>query len=395
MRMLVASRGTGVNVPVIAACAGLVAGLSFLASPDAHAASPDASAASTPVPPVSAPVGLSPPATAPSQPDGFTAYVGQTSCDPVAKPGVAAFRDAVVARYPATEDWGISRSCEGSGTSEHLEGRAWDWHADARNPAQYAAAADLLNWLLATGPDGKPAYNARRVGLEYVMYNRAIYGLYRAGDGWRAITNGDNHIDHVHFSFSWEGAYKRTSFWTGRVAAIDYGPCRIYTGQPAPIYSSRARAAGPCPATAAVPAGMARGALLWIGSAGSEVAALQQRLGVSPATGSFGFSTQQAVISYQQSVGLPVTGVYDAATRTAVQGGAIVAPGPVLRLGSRGREVKAVQRALRVKPVTGVFGPQTKKAVKRFQRRNHLPASGMVDSATRQLLYSRGVLTRP
>ena len=388
MRMLVASTRIGTRLPVIAACAGFVAGLSLLASPDARAAS-------TPVPPVSAPVGLSAPAAAPSQPDGFTAYVAQTSCDPVAKPGVAAFRDAVVARYPATEDWGISRSCDGSGISEHLEGRAWDWHADARVPAQYAAATDLLNWLLAAGPDGKPAYNARRVGLEYVMYNRAIYGLYRAGDGWRAITSGDNHIDHVHFSFSWEGAYKRTSFWTGRAVAVDYGPCRPYVGQPAPIYSSRVKTARACPPAAAVPAGMARGALLWIGSTGSEVTALQQRLGVSPATGSFGFATQQAVINYQRSAGLAVTGAYDAATRTALQGGAVVAPGPVLRLGSRGREVKAVQRALGVRPVNGIFGPRTKKAVKWFQRRNHLPATGMVDRATRQLLYARGVLRRP
>lgn len=386
MRLRKAARRTGIRTPVSIGCALVVATWSLTSTSQAQAA---------PVPAVGSPAGLPIPAPAPATADGFSAYVPQSSCDPVAKPGVSAFRDAVLARYPATEDWGISRSCQGAGVSEHLEGRAWDWHADARVPAQYAAATDLLNWLLAAGPDGRPAYNARRVGLQYVMYNRSIYGLYRAGDGWRAITSGDNHIDHVHFSFSWEGAYKRTSFWTGRAAAIDYGPCRPYAGQPAPIYAATSRNARPCPAAGALPAGTARGPLLWIGSAGSEVAGLQQRLGVSPASGSFGFTTQRAVITYQRSATLPVTGAFDAATRTTLQGGSVVPPGPVLRLGSRGREVKAVQRALRVRPVSGVFGSRTKKAVKQFQRRNHLRVTGAVDRATRQLLYARGVLRRP
>lgn len=63
------------------------------------------------------------------------------------------------------------------------------------------------------------------------------------------------------------------------------------------------------------------------GSRGSEVAKLQQFLvaqnypgsGSWMVTGYFGQATKQALILFQQSVGLPATGAVDAATRTAIQ----------------------------------------------------------------------------
>lgn len=378
-------RRTGVLVAgAVAACVPLALGQSV------------ATAATPPVPVTTGATGVAPQAPQPARADGFTAYVPQTSCDPVAKPGVAAFRDLVTRRYPGTADWGITRNCAADGVSEHLDGRAWDWNADVRNPAQYAAATDLLNWLTASGPDGRPAYNARRVGLLYIVYNKRIFGLYRASEGWRKLSSGSPHVDHVHFSFSWEGAYKRTSFWSGKAAAIDYGPCRPYAGQPAPLYSSGARNTSACRTPPPVPTGFAAGPLLWMGSSGAEVGTLQRTLGVLPVSGTFGPITQKAVIAYQKANRLPTTGVFDAATRTAARGGnGAPRPGPVLRVGSRGKEVRAIQRALRVRPVTGKFGRLTKKAVKRLQRRSNLPISGVVDRATRQLLFARNVLRRP
>ena len=58
------------------------------------------------------------------------------------------------------------------------------------------------------------------------------------------------------------------------------------------------------------------------------------------------------------------------------------APGPVLRYGSRGTAVKSIQRRLGVTPVSGWYGPRTTAAVKRFQRRHHLPVTGAVDAKT-------------
>ena len=53
----------------------------------------------------------------------------------------------------------------------------------------------------------------------------------------------------------------------------------------------------------------------------------------------------------------------------------------VLKRGSRGPTVRAVQRKLGL-TADGVFGPATKRAVKRFQRKHSLTADGIVGSAT-------------
>lgn len=54
------------------------------------------------------------------------------------------------------------------------------------------------------------------------------------------------HLDHIHFSFSWAGAMKRTSWWTGQVAPEEYGPCWDGTDQPAPPYGNTVNLT-PCP----------------------------------------------------------------------------------------------------------------------------------------------------
>ena len=53
----------------------------------------------------------------------------------------------------------------------------------------------------------------------------------------------------------------------------------------------------------------------------------------------------------------------------------------VLKVGSRGSAVKVLQSALRIKPVDGVFGPQTRAAVVRYQKARRLSATGVVTSA--------------
>src|SRR4051794_31527213 len=47
---------------------------------------------------------------------------------------------------------------------------------------------------------------------------------------------------------------------------------------------------------------------------------------------------------------------------------------PEIRRGDRGPQVRAVQRALHVRP-DGVFGPRTARAVRAFQRRHGLPVT--------------------
>jgi Transglycosylase-like domain/Putative peptidoglycan binding domain len=60
-----------------------------------------------------------------------------------------------------------------------------------------------------------------------------------------------------------------------------------------------------------------------------------------------------------------------------------------LRYGMSGTAVKELQRKLHVRPVSGYFGPKTKAAVKRFQRRHHIRATGVAGPATLRRLGMR------
>ena len=105
---------------------------------------------------------------------------------------------------------------------------------------------------------------------------------------------------------------------------------------------------------------------LTVGSSGSEVEALQSFLETKGfltmpkgvAKGYFGSLTKQALIAYQQSAGLSASGKVDAATRSALGGGASSSPAPApasvpaagevmfkstLKRGSSGSEVKQLQ----------------------------------------------------
>ena len=61
-------------------------------------------------------------------------YVGQTTCDPVAKPGLVAFRELLLRSYPGTGSLGIVLDCGAAGQTEHKEGRAFDWAVSINNP---------------------------------------------------------------------------------------------------------------------------------------------------------------------------------------------------------------------------------------------------------------------
>lgn len=170
-----------------------------------------------------------PAAAAPASPslgpviDPVGGYEGQTKCSPDAKPGVVAFQQMVLAEYPGTGAGGIGRDCSYGGQSEHKEGRAWDWGVSAANASHREAVADLMDWLSATDRYGNEHALARRLGIMYVIWNKRIWFPF---SGWRTYCEmkkgtcvGDDggarspHTDHVHFSFTWAGARKQTSFW--------------------------------------------------------------------------------------------------------------------------------------------------------------------------------------
>ena len=145
--------------------------------------------------------------------DAYAAYDGQDTCNPTAKPGALALRDLLEAAYPATTSFGIGRDCAVGGTSEHKEGRAYDWGVNASNPAQLAMAKDLLTWLLATDGYGNKHANARRMGVMYVIWNRQMWKAYAPDKGWQPYSGSSPHTDHVHFSLSRKGGNGLTSWY--------------------------------------------------------------------------------------------------------------------------------------------------------------------------------------
>ena len=356
-----------------------------------------------------APTGL------PSGIEGLAKYVPANSCDPTPKAGAQQFGDLLKATYPTTT-FGISRTCgtDPLPTSEHYDGRAVDWMTSVRDASGKARADAVIAWLFASDDAGNPYANARRLGVMYMIWDNKIWGSYRAADGWRAYSacashpesswDTKCHRDHIHFSFSWEGATGRTSFWTKTPAAVDYGPCRAADLNWAPPYAGPRST--PCPSYPAVTAPSGAGTLLKTlttysgmylarGSKGPVVSAVQQAVGTS-VDGVFGTGTQGALTTWQANRGLAATGVVDENTWRALLKASAPAPAPtrtstanpltpylntVLRTGSRGAAVTALQRRLRI-TADGHFGSQTKTAVNRFKRAHRLPVDGVVRRAT-------------
>jgi peptidoglycan hydrolase-like protein with peptidoglycan-binding domain len=264
------------------------------------------------------------PVAAPGIVEGFSPYLPQTSCDPVVKPGTAALRSLLLGAYGG-RDLGVTRACDAGSVSEHKEGRAWDWGLDSSNPAEKALAKQFLDWLLAPGPNGMVAFQARRLGVMYVIYDGRIWSSYRASEGWRKYSGGESHGDHVHISLAWNGATKRTSFWTGKAAQIDYGPCLEVEGGTAPPWSRPRDTPCPAPISAMSLTGTP---LLGRDDSGPYVLQLQRLLSVTPDTGFFGPITESAVKKLQRRRGLEVTGTTTNATWAAARESAGAAPVP-------------------------------------------------------------------
>jgi hypothetical protein len=149
-------------------------------------------------------------------------YVPQKTCQPAPKPGVVAFMHMLEHAYPVSGSLGISRACNVGGTSEHKEGRAFDWAVRYSVSKQRRAAARAISWLLATDRYGNKFAMARRLGIMYLIWHRRIWEPW---SGWKTycVQRGSScispssgavmnpHVSHVHFSFTWPGAYKRVT----------------------------------------------------------------------------------------------------------------------------------------------------------------------------------------
>ncbi len=297
-----------------AASAATASTVGFRASADARA---EQLATSRRALPGSAPRGgtglARPPVALPAALDVQAGYAGQTSCDPTNKPGSVAFGELLKSIYPRGIV-GISRSCTEYGTSEHKDGRAVDFMINAKDPAQKAVGDAIVGWITANNGE-----IARRLGVMYLIWDGKFWGGYAPEDGWIPYTGSNPHTDHIHTSLTWDGAMKRTSWWTGAaITAWDRGPCRPSAGEYAAIYTGPRTS--PCPTPLAGKRTTHATAVL--GSSGPDVS-FAQRLLVGSASGSFDYSFWMVVRDWQQRKGLPVTGVLDQATWALLDPGSV------------------------------------------------------------------------
>ena len=279
----------------------------------------------------------------------------------------------------------IGRTC-GSGPSEHYDGRAWDWMLNVANPSQEAVAQSVLAWLTAPDKNGVQGAMARRFGIMYIIHNRKMWRSYAPERGWAPYYGSSPHTDHIHFSFNYNGAAGRTSWWTGvaQKTVLTTLPPAGTTLPSSPTSPPTPTPSTPVPTTAGV---------LSYGMTSAAVKTLQTRLGGLPVTGYFGTLTKARVIAYQKFVGLPQTGVADLKTQEilARRGWRTVAAAfPTLSLGMTSSEVKTLQTKLGSLPVTGYYGTLTKARVAAYQTYVGLPATGVADPVTQDRLWVRG-----
>lgn len=138
--------------------------------------------------------------------ESYPTYDAQDTCSPTEKPGTVRLRSFLLDRYPGTGNLGIVRSCTVGGTSEHKEGRAFDWAVNAFS-SQRAAADDFLKRLMLSDSGGELHATARRIGVMYAIWDSRIWGSYRTESGWREYAGPNPHTDHVHISLSEWAAY--------------------------------------------------------------------------------------------------------------------------------------------------------------------------------------------
>jgi cell wall-associated NlpC family hydrolase len=117
------------------------------------------------------------------------------------------------------------------------------------------------------------------------------------------------------------------------------------------------------------------------GSRGPAVAAAQRALGI-PADGIFGRQTRRAVRAFQAAHGLVVDGIIGPVTSAALHGASGV--GRVsdhVRVHLPAATTMALQRALGIS-ADGVYGPQTRRAVRAYQSAHGLTVDGIAGPQT-------------
>ena len=157
--------------------------------------------------------------------EDYAAYEPPTRCAPRDRPGAKALARWTMRRFGGSHG-GISRGCGEHATSEHNEGRAFDWSVDVRRPADRRRVRRLLAALLAPDAAGNPAALARRMGVMYVIWDDTTWSSWRRFEpapylssscpSRRECSRTLRHRNHLHISITREAARGELSWYAGR-----------------------------------------------------------------------------------------------------------------------------------------------------------------------------------
>ena len=158
--------------------------------------------------------------------EDYAEYRPQEHCSPRAKAGTKVLAHWLVRRGGAAGP--ISRRCKSGGTSEHKEGRAFDWVLDASRRKDRRVARAFLDVAFAEDKHGHTDARARRMGIMYIIWNDHMYAAwdeFRKDDylsssckSVKKCSTTLRHRDHMHLSLSRPGGKGRTSWYDGRIS---------------------------------------------------------------------------------------------------------------------------------------------------------------------------------
>lgn len=239
--------------------------------------------------------------------------------------------------------------------------------------------------------NGKKVTNAKG-GQSYHNYGLAIDFVLLSNDGNTALWTVNNKWREVaaigkSLGFKWGGDW--TSF-------KDYPHLEMTFG-----LSIDDLQRGKRPANSARPNKKPDSSLLKVGSKGEDVKDLQKdlnRLGAKiEEDGIYGKGTEEAVQEFQKKYKLDDDGIVGPKTLSKLA--SVIKektakaipdyPGSLIRLGSKGKDVERIQRAVGLpeKEVDGIYGPDTVEAVKAYQKRKGLFVDGIVGKKSWEMMF--------
>jgi subtilisin family serine protease len=104
----------------------------------------------------------------------------------------------------------------GTSLSLHGEGRAVDLYVNAAQEDELALGNRIVQWLVAGDAAGNSHANARRLGVQEIIWNHQIWTAgRRRGEGMRPYSGVDPHTTHLHIGQNRLGSTMGTSYWIG------------------------------------------------------------------------------------------------------------------------------------------------------------------------------------